>query len=219
MDVVSSANGRDTEPLVWPGVACVHCGYDVRGLRTRGHCPECGHEIAQSVRWAQLRWREAPPLSASDPRWVREVSLGPLMAVASFVIAVGFALWPAGPYGWVPAERVVGLTLAFTAWTLSCWAAWKLSEPEPLRPPAGMSGPRARRVLRWGTCAYFTVPVAFSVVSLLDLERVAIVPMLASLLGGIVAAGACVSSARDISPNAPIRANCAWRRTCSPSST
>jgi hypothetical protein len=30
-------------------VGCIHCAYNLRGLRTVGTCPECGHAIAESL--------------------------------------------------------------------------------------------------------------------------------------------------------------------------
>ena len=184
------------------GVVCVGCGYDLRGLPGDGHCPECGQEIAQSVRWSRLRWREAPPLSASDPRWVREMSLGPLMVIAAFVLAIGLALWPGGVYVWTAAERLAALSLAFATWTLSCWAAWKLSEPEPRFPRPGGS---SRWLLRWGACAYFAAPVLVSIASFLNLGPGWIVPLATCAVGGIFAAGAWVVSAGRLAERADVR--------------
>src|SRR4051794_5052527 len=41
-----------------PGISCAGCGYNLRGLATEGRCPECGHDIADSIRvHGQFPWQ------------------------------------------------------------------------------------------------------------------------------------------------------------------
>jgi hypothetical protein len=61
----------------WP---CMGCGYNLRMLNREGRCPECGLEVAQSLRQS--------PLQAADPRWVRRMTWGLL------ALAVGLLGWP-----------------------------------------------------------------------------------------------------------------------------
>ena len=41
--------------------ACVQCGYNLHTLSTQGRCPECGLNVAESLRSDRLAW--------SDPHW------------------------------------------------------------------------------------------------------------------------------------------------------
>ena len=34
---------------------CLHCGYNLRGLKVGGHCPECGSRIRKSLEFAMER--------------------------------------------------------------------------------------------------------------------------------------------------------------------
>jgi hypothetical protein len=46
-------------------VQCRRCGYNVRGLRIYGRCPECGEDVYRSVEATRSRSRCGPRL----PRW------------------------------------------------------------------------------------------------------------------------------------------------------
>lgn len=49
-------------------LACIECGYDVRGLSEPGHCPECGTDLARSSAGLLLR--------NADAAWLRGVVRG-----------------------------------------------------------------------------------------------------------------------------------------------
>jgi hypothetical protein len=73
------------------GVACVRCGYDVRGLSEDGHCPECGHPVVESAHVARLGRRDALPLHYADRRWLACTAAG--LALLSAGMVVPYALW------------------------------------------------------------------------------------------------------------------------------
>jgi hypothetical protein len=187
MDVVSPANVRNTDPLVSPGVVCVHCGYDLRGLDARGRCPECGQEIAPSVRWWELQRREARPLSASDRRWVRWVSEGALIAVVAFALAAALAFAPPWAFEWKSPQRRWSLGVACTAWVFSCWAAWRLSEREPTATPAAAG---SRWLLRWCTVAYLAGPFIAEFAPQYNAGAGWAFLIFGSLIAGLIATGA-----------------------------
>jgi hypothetical protein len=60
-------------------VACVACGYNLRGLRPDGRCPECGRAVADSLK--SEHWSQA------DPKYVRRLLLG--LAILALAFAAG----------------------------------------------------------------------------------------------------------------------------------
>ena len=61
---------------------CVRCGYNLRGLRSDGRCPECGLLVLATLRNESV-------LSQSDVRWVEALWHGVTFVTASW------ALWAA----------------------------------------------------------------------------------------------------------------------------
>jgi hypothetical protein len=49
-------------------IACLSCGYNLRGLAPNGSCPECGRAIADSLRGGRLPF--------ADPLWIDRVANG-----------------------------------------------------------------------------------------------------------------------------------------------
>lgn len=86
-------------------VPCVHCGYNLRGLRPEGHCPECGVWIAVSVGAEVTRrsvGRERTPqyLEAASPVWLLTLQrgCGLCLAGAGSLLLLGL---PAGALLWI----------------------------------------------------------------------------------------------------------------------
>ncbi len=79
---------------------CNHCGYNLRGLPTEGRCPECGTEVARSLR--------GDLLSAADPAWLERVNRGHLYVASGFLGFLVFAAAVPTVFGWVG----LGLRLA-----------------------------------------------------------------------------------------------------------
>jgi hypothetical protein len=71
------------EPIVEPGVTCLACGYDLRGLSLVGVCPECGTPVSFSVRGDYYRF--------TDPDRLGRMALGATVIAASLLLAT--PLW------------------------------------------------------------------------------------------------------------------------------
>ncbi|MBU0617079.1 MAG: hypothetical protein KKI02_05135 [Planctomycetes bacterium] len=63
LSVAVSVDGRIAEDKI-----CIDCGYNLRGLKTDGRCPECGGEVAASLRGHELNYASLP--------WLRSVRRG-----------------------------------------------------------------------------------------------------------------------------------------------
>lgn len=139
---------REAQPLlddvgvVAIDVQCLRCGYNLRGLRGDGLCPECAAPVGRSTQGDFLRF--------ADPGWVRRLARGSRLVVAGIttvVIAVivavvgffGAAMLNAsgggmsgGGFG---AAVAIGLVLAVLAWlaSMACLygGAWLLTSPDP----------------------------------------------------------------------------------------
>jgi hypothetical protein len=190
-------------PAVGPlaeDVACIGCGYNLRGLASTGRCPECGRPAQGSVALHRAR-RKAPP--PPDPRWARQVAEGAGLSLLAFVLFAVLCLAPQQwfylPYRYAPARDTPGRTtllcVAAAAWVLAWYAAWKLTA----RPPAG-EAPRLRRrarVARWALTAYAVVPF-FAPAFGESMSGPAAVSILALVLAGVVGVAALTACVADL---------------------
>ena len=72
---------------------CNHCGYNLRGLLSEGRCPECGTEVARSLR--------GDLLVAADPAWLERLIRGHLYVATGYVGFFLFAVAVPTLWGWV----------------------------------------------------------------------------------------------------------------------
>jgi hypothetical protein len=63
------------EAHIVPGVCCIACGYDLQKLPLGGKCPECGTDVAGSVK-----------------KWESELRKGSPWGIADYVILAGLIL-------------------------------------------------------------------------------------------------------------------------------
>lgn len=113
-------------------LACVRCGYNLRGLTSVDYCPECNALVSASVlRQGFLRFvTHAPPLVESDARWVRSIVSGMGWFVATIgtqfltPFVMGYNFDPTT--GWI-----VKSMLAAVAWMMFAAGVLKLSRREP----------------------------------------------------------------------------------------
>jgi hypothetical protein len=112
----------DTTATIDADTFCSQCGYNLRGLRSDGRCPECGLSIAESIR--------GDALCFADPDWLRKIELGTLVklwSVLILVIMVGVAVaLPRAPISpilvWLPPLLCGG------GWI---WSTYLITTPEP----------------------------------------------------------------------------------------
>lgn len=78
------------DPQIDRDVACVQCGYNLRGLPVTGLCPECGHGIAESL--------AAPDLASQGRRWLSRVRAGLWMHIYNLGLGVLYVLPYLGLY-------------------------------------------------------------------------------------------------------------------------
>jgi hypothetical protein len=166
MEAMTAAQVAGMEGVVGPGVRCVRCGYELRGLRADGVCPECGGEIRRTLMGDLLMF--------ADAGYVRTLKIGATLALAGIIAAlctvfggVGLMMLEmtgSGGQTWLfPTVLGVG-GLGFAAFTLVGW--WLLSTPDPGRLGAD-TGVTSRKVVRAGvlmTLAGWTTSLGLRIV-------------------------------------------------------
>jgi hypothetical protein len=100
-------------------VHCRTCGYNLRTLRTDGKCPECGTDVAWTLRPEQLAF--------ADARWVALVRFGAgLSGLGSVLIFWG---------GWLGSDLDGrSLTIMDVSVVVLAIGAWFMGWPEPVVP-------------------------------------------------------------------------------------
>ncbi len=74
----------DDDGLIDESIACLHCGFDLRGQTPDADCPHCRKPIDDSIRGDLLRFQ--------SPAWLNMISLGLLIVVVGVVVALGVGL-------------------------------------------------------------------------------------------------------------------------------
>jgi hypothetical protein len=103
---------------------CPGCGYNLRGLATRGRCPECA-----APAWSGFVERT---LALAEPSWLAQLNSGmKWLACAGAVLTISLIVNLVSSW-WFPAGQDevmgVGLVLATVA---VCVSMWKLAAPNP----------------------------------------------------------------------------------------
>jgi hypothetical protein len=75
-------------------VHCIECGYDLFSLDPASRCPECGTDIALSMRGELLKF--------ANPQWLREVRLGLILMFYTLTIGVLLSVVLGHRYGTGP---------------------------------------------------------------------------------------------------------------------
>lgn len=132
------------EPLGFD-TPCVHCGYNLRGLRPRGLCPECGREIVDSTRGSLLRH--------ADPEWLMTLRKGAALKLWQILLTILLFIG-AGILASVTGSVLFGFVAELIATGLGLWATFLITTQEPS--VALSEDPMAlRRVIR--ACAVATL--------------------------------------------------------------
>ncbi|MDO8629812.1 MAG: hypothetical protein Q7R41_04905 [Phycisphaerales bacterium] len=103
-------------------IACIFCGYNLRGLVPTGRCPECGSNIADSNRGDLLKF--------ADPAWLDKIRFGTSLKLWNILLALlaGLAgailVLLAGLSAFIP---LMGLA----AGAVGLWATFLITTQEP----------------------------------------------------------------------------------------
>lgn len=129
---------------VTPNLRCRQCGYNLRGLRADGHCPECGLAVWQSiVRETDHEASRMPRLN--DPKGVGNglLSLMIILLVVAMMIAIGPVLRQLRIWGVdLPPTLAIASSPMMTYLTgvvalAGLWSVWKLSPRSRGESPTG----------------------------------------------------------------------------------
>lgn len=101
--------------------ACARCGYNLRGLRSDGLCPECATPIARSLQGNLLRF--------ADPAWLDKLRFGVALRLWNILFSVlaGIGGGIARRLGISVAPILAGIAAAI----LALVATWCITAPEP----------------------------------------------------------------------------------------
>lgn len=100
---------------------CKKCGYNLRGLREDGRCPECGTPVGLSTRGDLLRF--------SDPDWVESVAKG--LAIILWMILIGILMGIVGGILGRLTAPVVTHAITFLTQLMSFYGVWLMTTPDP----------------------------------------------------------------------------------------
>jgi hypothetical protein len=133
----TTAGMLDASGTIVVDVVCRRCGYNVRGLKLDGRCPECGTPIGLSVSGDLLRF--------ADPGWVEKLALGTRCILWGLAVAVLFSL--ISRYVLTFVSPVLIRSLGLVGVLLAFYGTWLLTE----RDPSGVGEDRyanSRKVIR-----------------------------------------------------------------------
>ncbi len=115
---------------------CLECGYNLRGLRSDGRCPECGTAVGRSLYGNFLRF--------AQPTYVRKLAGGVTLILwgmlVSFVVAAVAMIVVGGP-------QEIALSIAFLGGLVSVVGTWQVTSPDPGKLDAQW-GLTSRRLVR-----------------------------------------------------------------------
>jgi hypothetical protein len=130
--------------VIIASVHCRRCGYDLRGLRADGRCPECGLEIQQSI------LHTIDPTASRLPQLRNPAAVGDALVVLTSSMLAGTLLLVSKPLGsvideWDPRglgqfQRLIPKSLWLTFGVIAAvglWAVWRLAPPPRSKGPNG----------------------------------------------------------------------------------
>jgi hypothetical protein len=123
---------------------CRRCGYNLRGLREDGRCPECGTAIGLSTRGDLLRF--------ADPEWVEKLARGVRFMLWGIAVSIAVGILGACLTGLAGGSEGISEAFNLVGSLLGVYGAWLLTAPDPSR----IGEDRyvtARRIVRLGLIA------------------------------------------------------------------
>lgn len=162
---------------------CVRCGYELKGLKTGGRCPECGTPIRSEI------LRGVPGMTEAPLPYLRELAFGAKACAAGMTVMMVGVLWFAGFMG-VP-EFPPGATLLLAIGSgLWLWGTRGVIVPRRVPPGSKVDTEqewkRLRRITRG---VQWVLPLAGCVMLLLQASRAAMNATLANSTQPLSAAG------------------------------
>lgn len=142
------AVGVTDDGLVLATRHCIRCSYNLQGLPAAGVCPECGTEVALSLRDNLLRY--------SDPGYVSSLLGGVQMVQASVILmCLGWFGCCCGPSANAGVLAVLLISYTVLLETLGLVGWWKFSAQDP----RAVGDDRGERPRRWVRGAVFVAAV------------------------------------------------------------
>lgn len=116
----------ETSRTIEAAVACIRCGYDLRGIAVDGACPECGAGSVQSLAASRvITKRDVAKLATRTMAlWFIVYAL---LNLSGTVVYVAFELFNAGAFsdlGWALTwfvQEVISLGLGVLLWSAAGW--------------------------------------------------------------------------------------------------
>ena len=102
---------------------CARCGYNLRGLKPDGHCPECGSSIEQSLQGNFLRF--------ADPVWLDKLRFGTTLMIWNIIIMVIALVGVSVLTGVLGLPPILVVILSLIASGIGVAAAILVTSPEP----------------------------------------------------------------------------------------
>ncbi len=189
-----NAGYNDPPPPYDPGdinidVACINCGYNLRGLTIDMACPECGTAVGRSIQGDHLQF--------ANPDWVSKLALGMNLIVAGIAINIVLAVAGAA-YGMSTGARNTGPgtgagmggstaleMLGLGVGLLFIVGYWLITEREPSGREDGAS---LRQVARFGLIGAYVLEVGGTILMYAQLSatQIPITGIVVTIIAGIV---------------------------------
>lgn len=206
---------------------CARCGYNLRGLTAEGVCPECGAQVARSLKGNLLEF--------ASPEYLRSLYRGATLVIAGSIAKIVLGIFvtivlvavqgisqaaAGGGIGGRWTEVVPKMVEVFTAGVIACgW--WLFSAPDPAM-VGGDEGATARKWVRWLIVAEFAFSIGQLMVELIPGASAAVRSIVSPAGGlnlnltGVMIAALLVAGGALLADVGRIIATVAYVRTLAP---
>ncbi|MCG3125283.1 MAG: hypothetical protein CHACPFDD_00100 [Phycisphaerae bacterium] len=103
-------------------ITCKKCGYNLRGLRENGLCPECATPVGRSVTGDLLRF--------ADPAWVGRVAFGLNLIVLGIVITILLGC-TGGVLAAMSGSALLSQIAGYVGIVINAVGIWCMTSPDP----------------------------------------------------------------------------------------